>query len=165
MSLSAKQQRFVEEYIKDPQNLASAYKRAGYSACGHSAEVNASRLLKNAEIKASIAEAQKEVRKETLVTVAYVVAGLKEVAQRCLQRERVMVGAGKERKQLQIVTTDPETGKQVTANVWTFDSGGANRSLELLGKHVGAFSDDEEAQDLPMPAVVNINVVDARRQS
>jgi phage terminase small subunit len=165
MSLSGKQQKFVEEYIKDPQNLSAAYKRAGYRACGHSADVNASRLLKNADIKSAIAEAHKEVRKETLVTVEYVVSGLREVAQRCMQREKVMVGSGKDRKQLQVYTTDPATGKEVLANVWTFDSSGANRSLELLGKHVGAFADDEDAQDLPMPSVVNINVVDARRQS
>ena len=38
-------------------------------------------------------------------------------------------------------------------------------ALQLLGQHLGIFQPDEEAQDLPMPAVVNINVVDARRQS
>jgi phage terminase small subunit len=162
-TLSAKQQRFVEEYLKDPQNLTAAYKRAGYKACGHSAEVAASRLLKNVEIKAAIVEAQKEIRKETLVSVAYVIEGLREVAQRCLQRERVMVGSGKNRKPLVIEVTDPETGEQVSANAWTFDSSGANRAFELLGKHAGAFMNDEDIPDAPMPAVINVNVVDARR--
>jgi phage terminase small subunit len=165
MSLSAKQQRFVEEHLKDPQNLSKAYKLAGYKASGHSAEVNASRLLKNAEIKAAIAEAQKEIRKETLVTLEYVIGGLKEVAQRCMQREMVMVGTGKSRKPLKVSVVDPDTGREVDANAWTFDSSGANRALELLGKHIGAFSEDEEQPDLPMPAVININVVNARKQA
>lgn len=165
MNLGAKQQRFVEEYIKDPQNLAAAYKRAGYKASGHSAEANASRLLKKAEVKAAIAEAQKEIRQETLVTVEFVIGGLKEVVQRCMQRERVMVGSGKNRKPLIIETTDPETGKRIEANAWTFDSAGANRSLELLGKHIGAFKEDDDVPDVPMPSVVNINVVDARRHA
>ena len=164
MTLGLKQQKFVEEYIKDPQNLSAAYKRAGYKACGASAATNASRLLKNDEVKAAIADAKREIRKETLVSVEFVIGGLKEVANRCMQKAPVMVGKGKERKQLKTYAIDPETGKEVLANVWTFDSAGANRSLELLGKHVGAFSDDDEIPDAPMPAIINVNVIDARRQ-
>lgn len=51
--LSARHQRFVAEYLID-QNASAAYKRAGYSAKGNSAEVNAARLLRNAQIREAI---------------------------------------------------------------------------------------------------------------
>lgn len=58
--------------------------------------------------------------------------GLKEVAQRCLQRVPVMEFDRVERRMVQAQT---EGGK----DVWEFDSTGANRSFELLGKHLGMF--------------------------
>jgi len=46
-------QQFVDELAKD-WNATAAYKRAGYRARGHGAEVNASRLLrKHPEVKAA----------------------------------------------------------------------------------------------------------------
>jgi phage terminase small subunit len=60
MPLTDKQERFVSEYLKD-MNATAAYKRSGYVAQGHSAEVNAARLLSKAEIQARIAAAQKKV--------------------------------------------------------------------------------------------------------
>jgi len=36
-------------------------------------------------------------------------------------------------------------------------------ALELLGKHLGIFLPEDESPNLPMPAVVNINVVDSRK--
>jgi len=51
---------FVQEYLKD-LNGAQAYIRAGYKARGHIAEVNASRLLRNAKVIAAI-QAEKEKR-------------------------------------------------------------------------------------------------------
>lgn len=161
MSLNAKQERFAHEFLVD-LNMTDAYKRAGFKATGHAAESNASRLMKNAEVQAIIQAGRKEVAQKTLVSVEYVVTGLKEVAERCLQRVPVMVGQGKERKQAQEYTTDPETGEEVLANVWTFDSSGVCRSLELLGKHNGAFIQDD-AEDLPMPISVSVNVYDGRK--
>ena len=42
--LSPKQKRFIEEFLLD-LNGTAAYKRAGYDAKGHGAEVNAAKLL------------------------------------------------------------------------------------------------------------------------
>lgn len=44
-------QRFADEYLRD-FNAAAAYRRAGYSARGNSAEVNAIRLLRNTQVAA-----------------------------------------------------------------------------------------------------------------
>jgi phage terminase small subunit len=46
--------RFVEEYAKD-WNATAAYKRAGYRARGHSADVNASRLRNRPDVAAALA--------------------------------------------------------------------------------------------------------------
>jgi len=60
--VTPKQEAFVREYLID-LNATAAYKRAGYRARGHSAEVNAERLLRHAEVKAEI-QAAKERRAE-----------------------------------------------------------------------------------------------------
>lgn len=60
MALNDKQSRFVAEYLKDC-NATAAYRRAGYAARGNSAEVNAARLLRNAQVAAEIAKGQAKV--------------------------------------------------------------------------------------------------------
>jgi phage terminase small subunit len=55
--LPAKVQRFIDEYLID-FNGSAAYKRAGYAATGNSAEVNARRLLRNAQVSLEIARRQ-----------------------------------------------------------------------------------------------------------
>lgn len=60
MALKPKVKLFVLHYCADPeQNATRAYIAAGYSATG--AASSASRLLKNAEVKAEIAKANKKV--------------------------------------------------------------------------------------------------------
>ncbi|HFT8007812.1 TPA: terminase small subunit [Burkholderia cenocepacia] len=65
--LTAKQQRFVDEYLCD-LNATAAYKRAGYAAQGNAAEVNAARLLRNAQVQAAIASAMKARGERTRMT-------------------------------------------------------------------------------------------------
>ncbi len=52
-------ERFAHEYVID-LNATQAYIRAGYKARGHSAEVNAQRLLRNAEVQMLIAALQRD---------------------------------------------------------------------------------------------------------
>jgi phage terminase small subunit len=51
--LNIKQKKFADYYIESG-NAAASYIKAGYEAEGHAAEVNASRLLRNAEVLAYI---------------------------------------------------------------------------------------------------------------
>ena len=74
--MTPKQQRFVEEYLID-LNATAAYRRAGYEAEGNSAEVNAARLLRNAQVADAIAAAQGERSARTEITADLV---LKELA-------------------------------------------------------------------------------------
>ncbi len=62
----------------------------------------------------------------------YVVTNLRRVAERCMQLRPVRNSDGEQEVD--------EAGKPV----WGFDSRGAVRALELLGKHVGCFVDKVE---------------------
>ncbi len=64
MGLNSKQEIFALEYLSD-LNAAAAYRRAGYRARGNAVEVNASRLLRNAQVKEFV-ERELAHRKERL---------------------------------------------------------------------------------------------------
>lgn len=130
--MTPKQQAFVREYLVD-LNATQAAIRAGYSS--KTAGQQGERLLKNVEIANSVQEAMDERSQRTEITADYVLAGIQEIAERCLQRAPVMVGRGEDRSQL----IDDE-GR----HVWTFDSTGANKAFENLGKHLKLFTDRVE---------------------
>jgi phage terminase small subunit len=75
--LAPKQSRFVEEYIVDLNGRQAAI-RAGYSP--KTAEVQASRLLRNAKVRAAVTEAMQERSKRTRVTADHVVTELAKLA-------------------------------------------------------------------------------------
>lgn len=72
---NASHERFCQEYIVD-LNGGRAYERAGYKARGNAAEVAASRLLRNVQVKARLAELQNERAERVQVTADDVVRGL-----------------------------------------------------------------------------------------
>lgn len=135
--LTPRQARFVDEYLVD-LNATQAAIRAGYSAS--SADVNGSRMLGNAKVARAIAEKTEKRSQATGLTAEYVVNSLMEVAERCLQRRPVMVFDPVLRCMVQ--ATDDEGN-----HMWQFDSQGANRSLELLGKHLGMYTDKIRTSD------------------
>lgn len=132
----SRQELFVQEYLVD-LNGTEAAKRAGYAPTG--AAVQASRLLKKDKIRARIDELMRERSERTKIKADYVVESLREVVERCLQRTPVMKWDHTERRLKQ--ATDEE-GR----SVWQFDSIGANRALELLGKHLDMFGSKSSAQ-------------------
>lgn len=127
--MTPRQEAFVREYLID-LNATQAAIRAGYSA--KTAGVVGHENLTKPEIAAAIASAIKARAERTEITADYVLSGIKEVAERCLQRAPVMEGRGEDRRQM--VDEDDR-------HVWTFDSTGANKAFELLGKHLKLFTD------------------------
>jgi phage terminase small subunit len=125
MALNPRQQRFAAEYIID-FNATAAYQRAGYKAAGHAAEVNASRLLSNAEVQAAIKVGMEALAKRTELTQDWIVERLKENAARAAQAVPVFDREGS------------PTGE------YTYQGSVVNRALELLGKHKGMFVDRHE---------------------
>lgn len=65
--LAPKVLRFIDEYLID-MNASAAYKRAGYTAKGNSAEVNASRLLRKAQVAQEIATRRDKTAEKLQIT-------------------------------------------------------------------------------------------------
>lgn len=158
--MNAKQEAFVREYLID-LNATQAAIRAGYSK--RTAYSQGQRLLKHDEVQAAVTAGQAQRATRTQITADFVIGGLREVAQRCMQRVPVMVGRGDDRRQATVIKEDPATGELREEGVWEFDSSGANRSLELLGKHLGIFRDAPEGGEAPAPVKVEVVVKDGRR--
>lgn len=129
--LTAKQQRFVEEYLID-LNATQAAIRAGYSE--KTAQEQSSRLLSNVMVQAAIQEAQNKRAERTEITQDYVLNNIKSVVERCMQAEAVFNRDG---SPLLIKSAD---GDWVPA--FAFKEVGALKGLELLGKHLGMFKDN-----------------------
>ena len=121
--LTDKQRRFVEEYLLD-LNATQAAIRAGYSK--KTADVQGPRLLGNVRVAAAIAEGKGERTERTEINQDFVVRGLRENYERAMQAQAVY-GRGGEK-----------TG------VYRYDGPVANKALELLGKHLGMFTDKIE---------------------
>lgn len=129
--LTDKQAAFVRQYLVD-LNATQAAIRAGYSE--RTANAQAGRLLANVGIREAIEKAQAKRAQRVEVTQDYVLSNLVEVVERTMQRAPVLDRKGEQ-------VTDEE-GRAV----WTFDAKGANRALELLGKHLGIFTDKIRAE-------------------
>lgn len=128
--LTSRQQRFVREYLIDPNGTKAAIK-AGYSE--HSAHVIAHDLLKNPLVAAHVEELQ-NARAEALgIDAADVIAGLIKIRSMAMQAEEV-------------VSWDFEEKCFAGTGEYKFDGSSATKASELLGKHLGMFKDRSEVK-------------------
>ena len=128
--LTARQERFCEEFLLD-LNATQAAIRAGYSA--KTAHSCGPRLLANAGVAAAIALAKQARAEATKIDSDWVLREAVTLYQRCIQEIKPALHP-KSRRQL----------KDDSGNLlFTFNAAAANRALELVGKHVdiGAFKD------------------------
>lgn len=121
--LNDKQRRFVNEYLVD-LNVKHAAIRAGYSE--KTAQEQGSRLLAHVKVKAAVEKAMDEREERTEITQDYVLKSIQRVANRCMQAVPVM---------------ERVDGEWVRTGEFRFDSSGANKALELLGKHLRLWND------------------------
>jgi phage terminase small subunit len=138
--LNDKQRKFADEYIKC-LNASEAYRKAGYKNDNvNTVKNNSSKLLANTYIQEYIAERQAKLQKKTEITQEWVINRLKEISDRCMQEEPVMKRVN---------------GEMVETGEFKFDSQGAVKSTELLGKHLGLFEAKQQPQQQP---VINISL-------
>lgn len=128
IKLTAKQEAFCDEYMID-LNATRAAIRAGYSE--DSAKQIASENLSKPDVAERIIELKAERSSRTEITSDYVLSNLKEVAERCMVTVPVM-------------EYDHDEKKMVKTGEYKFEHSGANKSLELLGKHLGIFVERKE---------------------
>lgn len=131
--LTPRQKMFVEEYLVD-LNATQAYLRV-YKSCNGagSARTSACQLLALPHVRAYKDKLKSERVARVDVAADFVVNNLVEVVQRCMQKVPVCNQFGSQIK-------DDEGH-----DLWRFDSNGANKALDLLGKHLGIFTSDPAA--------------------
>lgn len=148
--LTKKQEAFCRHYVVNDNQTQSAI-LAGYSK--KSASAIATEMLKVPSVINFIAELKKDIKKnEPVITTEYVLHGLKEVAERCLQRKPVMRFDWSEKALVQETTEDGE-------GIWTFDAQGANKAFELLGRHLGIFERDNSLDQPLIKVEITKNTV------
>lgn len=122
--LNAKQEMFCKEYLRD-LNATQAAIRAGYSP--KTAQEQSSRLLSNVMVLARVRELKDKRAEELELDAYWVLKRLMDVSNRCMQAEPVL-------------EWDTETRTYAHKGEWKFDSLGATKSAELVGKHIGLFN-------------------------
>lgn len=128
MALTRKESAFCEEYVKDYNGTKAAI-RAGYKESNAASQ--ASRLLKKPEILEQIKNNQKELVKKSCLSEEKIIKNLEDIRDRCMAAVPVM-------------EWDYEEHEQVPTGEYCFDSKGALKAIELLGKHLGMFKEKVE---------------------
>ncbi|HIF5510040.1 terminase small subunit [Pasteurella multocida] len=129
--LTDKQKRFVEEYLID-LNATQAAIRAGYAE--KAANREGSRLLSNVDIQEAIQKAQNTRAERVQISQDDVLRDLMELRDMCMGRKSFIVTDTVKNNQEGTVNT-------VDNHVYAFEPAGANKALELLGKHLGMFKE------------------------
>ena len=132
-SLPEKQQLFVREYMKDLHQTNAAI-RANYSE--KTAGQQANRLLKNVKIQQAIAELRAERNARINIDVDYVIKTIIETVERCNQASPVTDRHGD--------TVLGEASDGSLKPIYKYDATNVLKGAELLGKHLGMFTDKVE---------------------
>jgi phage terminase small subunit len=148
--LTAKQEAFCLEYLKD-LNAAQAAIRAGYSK--KTAQQMGSENLAKPVIAEKITILKAERAERTRIDADWVLKSAKQVFDRCMQREDVLNRDGTP------VIVQTEAGELAAA--YKFEHAGANKALEIIGKHVDVRAFDvanSESEKEASPLVINFAV-------
>jgi phage terminase small subunit len=121
--LTEKQKKFVEEYVID-LNATQAAIRAGYSK--NSARQIATENLSKPSILAYVKKMREQQQAQSMLDSRWVLERLTQVIDRSMQAVPVM-------------EWDYGSQEMVPSGEYQYDSNGANKALELIGKHLGLF--------------------------
>lgn len=116
-----KHERFAQEYILDLNATAAAI-RTGYKKSN--ARAQGSALLTNPDIAARVRELQQELCKKLNISAEMVLIETFRTYQKCLSPTPCL-------------QRNEKTGKYEEVGVYAFDSKGALKALDALGKYTG----------------------------
>ncbi|KAF5059330.1 Terminase small subunit [anaerobic digester metagenome] len=146
--MTHKQQRFVEEYLID-LNATQAAIRTGYSP--KTANEQGARLLANVSISSAVAVALAERSKRTGINADRIIQELAKLAfvnpTDVINMESASIKSDASRDDtaaiasVKVKITPTEDGYITEREVKTYDK---IRALELLGKHVGLYTDKQD---------------------
>lgn len=154
--LTPKQEKFCQLYI-ELGNASEAYRQA-YNAKNMTTgaiNTNAKKLLKDTPIALRIEELQQAHQQRHNLTVDNIIADLQEYRDICMGRKPLTITT--------VVKNAQEgTAQSVNTECFVFEPTGANKAIELLGKHLGMFKDrvDVTSGGNALPAVINISFSD-----
>ena len=135
--MTDQRKKFCDEYLICLNGTKAAI-AAGYSE--RTARQQASQLLDDEEIVKYIESRRDKAANIALVDIAWVQQRAKDISDRCMQVEPVMIFDGE---------------NWVKSGEYKFDSSGANKATEMLGKMVGAFEKDN-SQKPTSTTVINL---------
>lgn len=135
--ISLRHQRFCDEYLIDLHGARAAI-RAGYKE--KDAAITAARLLNHPNVVEYLRAKQETYADKLGLDYEWILQQFKVVAQRCMQAEPVMIPDGE--------------GGWVESGEWKFDSSGANKALENIGKHLGFYEADNNQKQV----VINVEI-------
>lgn len=132
--MNDKQERFCNEYLIDLNGTQAAI-RAGYSL--KTARSIANELLTKPDIQNYIQELQEGIKKRNKISQDEIIQDLIEIKNRCMQNVPVMYfdKVDKEWK---------HEGAEIGEPLYKFDSQGATKALDLLGKITGIYEMDNK---------------------
>lgn len=128
---NARHERYAQE-LASGKTADEAYQLAGYSAN----RGNASRMKADESIAARVVEILAAAGERVEITKSYVLGTIKDTVERCRQSKPVL-----DRKGKPVVVETPD-GDLTPA--YAFDAPSVLRGAELLGKHLGMFTEKHE---------------------
>lgn len=143
IKLTDKQEMFCREYIID-FNATQAAIRAGYSE-STARQIGAENLSK-VDIQVRVKELIEDRNSRVQIDADYVLRQAVKLHERCMQEVSPKIVRGNQ-------ALDKEGN-----NIFIFDSMGAAKSLELIGKHVNVKAFEEKA-NINNNTITSINIV------
>ena len=146
MALPVKQELFCLEYAKSG-NARQAYKSAGYKCrSDEAADANASRLLRNANVKARLAELAEEAKNASIADITEMQQTLTSIIRKQLMEEVIVVeSVGDFMTEARKMDKEPSIKDIINA-------------INTLGKIQGAFSSKLEIDADLSPIVIKDDV-------
>lgn len=155
--LSAKQQRFVDEYCVDFNGKQAAI-RAGYSV--KTANEQAARLLTNVNVKRALEEKRAEIAEESKLKASDVIDELRKIAFSDITQVMSFSASKAKIKSSRKLSED---AKKIVASVSQTRAGltvklhDKVKALELLGRYLNIFTDRVEVEGRGLGLILNMN--------